>query len=436
MELNLNVIYPGNDKKYETILQRLDWDKEFKKDFDAGLGFYITKPDKVLTKTLKNPNSIFSAIFTKTAQDPEAYSDRYSCPCKKTQGRDHKDEVCPFCHQKVVFVGEDLNITGWIDLKNYHIIHPNMYLTLSSYFGKATLEEILIPEIELDENGNPVSQVDKRIDTKAKTKSRRGPKKANVDETYAHIGMIEFYNRFDEILEYFHGKNKTKKLDVYEDIIKNRELIFPTKIPVFTTALRPYKLEGGRLTFESTNSIFMMLATQGADISDDSKSMKRNPRYKNLVAWDLQDKLNRLTQEIIKILKTKKGQIRSLLAGRCCFISRSVIRPDPTLQIDQVRLPYYSLLELMQQTIINILVRTYNIGESEAYMRFSKAKRVPDKYIISIIQNIIDTIGITVLVNRNPTISFGSIMAMRVAGINMSYTMSMPLQALAPFNAD
>ena len=40
------------------------------------------------------------------------------------------------------------------------------------------------------------------------------------------------------------------------------------------------------------------------------------------------------------------------------------------------------------------------------------------------------------MVNRNPTINYGSIIAMRCIGINDTYTMSMPLQVLSGLGAD
>lgn len=400
MKLDMNIVYPDNKFKYRTFLKRLNWEERMKKDFETGKGFRIGEPGKYVNNTLERDDSPFSIKFGPTPQDPNAFTDRYSCQCKRTQGRDFKDSICPYCNTKVIYTGDDLQMTGWIDIHPYHIIHPNMYMCLEKYIGKDNLELMLIPDIELDENGNPMTKEDQYAASKT-SKARRGPRKSNTDFTYANIGMIEFYNKFDEILEYFHSKNKQKKEDIYEDILANRDIVFQSCIPVYTAALRPWKLEGGRLTFEKTNSIYVMLAKQGAKIVDDSKSLYRSMKYKNSVAWDIQDRLMTLVTEVINILRTKKGQIRSLLAGRCCFIARAVIRPDPSLAIDQVRLPYYALLELLQQTIINILVRTYNMGESDAYMRFSNARRVPDKQIMSIIQNFLNTVGMNVLINRN-----------------------------------
>ena len=125
------------------------------------------------------------------------------------------------------------------------------------------------------------------------------------------------------------------------------------------------------------------------------------PKYRNILLWKLQDKYNELYTEVEAICANKKGAIRSLIGGRCGFTARAVIVPDPTLRIDQIDLSYRALLELLQQTVINIMVKTYNISYNDAYMRFQQAQIVPDQRIKEIIENIINTSGVTVLVNRN-----------------------------------
>ena len=69
-------------------------------------------------------------------------------------------------------------------------------------------------------------------------------------------------------------------------------------------------------------------------------------------------------------------------------------------------------------------------------MRYKQGLLKEDKRIRDIIQNIIDTSGINVLINRNPTINYGSIMAVQCVAINDDYTMGMPLQILATMAAD
>lgn len=439
MQLHLRLSYP-NDDKYETKLERINLDEEMLNDMAKGKGFLIKDPPP-LNKALSRTDSIYSERFMKTLQDPDAFSDRYSCKCGLTQGRDYKDMICPHCHTKVRFVGDDFEIFGYIVIKDdYHIIHPNMFKTLAKYFGPSTFESIIEPEIDLDENGNPVNKYTDGYAYKKQQKRKYSKKQTKVDDTYAGTGMMAFYDKFDEILEYYHTKFKGKKEDYYNDIIANRDLIFIHSIPVYSTGLRPFKVEGDRFTFEGTNALFNIMAKLAWSINNDSLSIYRNEKYRNSLLYQLQDRYNTLYGEIEKILANKKGMIQNLIGRRCGFTSRSIIVPDPKLRSDEIKLSYHTLIELLQQTIINILVKTYNIGYADAYMRFFHAQLVPDKRIYNIIENLIKMYdGIPMLVNRNPTINYGSIMALRCIGISEgpdNYTMCMPLRILSPFAAD
>ena len=399
VKLNLNVIYPNNpNEEFTARLVRINLDKEMEKDIKNGIGFFI-KDAPPLNKSLKRSDSIYSEFFMKTLQDPDAYADKYSCDCGKLQGKDHEGIICSECHTKVEFVGENFEKTGWIQTKpEYPFIHPNLYKSLCRFIGVATLESILEPEIELDENGIPITKYSSTI---AKKQAKRKYTKKNIDETFKGIGMLEFYRRFDEIMDYFHAKNKGKNEDFYQDIMNERDKVFAHNIPVYTTGLRPFKIEGTRFTFEGTNAIYNIMAKLAAKINDDSLELHRMPKYRNILLWKLQDKYNELYTEVEAICANKKGAIRSLIGGRCGFTARAVIVPDPTLRINEIDLSYHALLELLQQTIINIMVRTYNISYNDAYMRFQQAQIVPDARVREIIENIINTSGIRVLVNRN-----------------------------------
>lgn len=405
MILELNINYPEEKTiNFESRLVRINLDEEKKKDMESNIGIEI-KDAPPITKSLKRTDTIYSELFMKTLHDPDSYTDKYSCQCEELQGKDYQGEICPICHTKVEYVGENFAKTGWITTKDeYPFIHPNLYRSLCRYIGTSTLESILEPEIDLDENGNPVTKFSKSI---AKKQAKRKYSKKNIDETFKGIGMIEFHKRFDEIMEYFHTKNKGKNEAFYEDIMNERDKIFAHSIPVYTTGLRPFKIEGNRFTFEGTNAMYNIMTKLVTKINDDTLSIHRMPKYRNILLWKLQDKYNELYKEIEAICANKKGVIRSLIGGRCGFTSRAVIVPDPTLRINEIDLSYHSLLELLQQTIINIMVRTYNISYNDAYMRFQRAQMSPDVRIREIIENIIKTSGVTVLINRNQ--SLGSV---------------------------
>ena len=73
---------------------------------------------------------------------------------------------------------------------------------------------------------------------------------------------------------------------------------------------------------------------------------------------------------------------------------------------DQVRLPYHGLCELLQQVIINILVRTYNFSYADAYKKWYKAQIGFDQIVYDIIDGLIKDSdgGIPVLINVSPYI--------------------------------
>jgi hypothetical protein len=87
------------------------------------------------------------------------------------------------------------------------------------------------------------------------------------------------------------------------------------------------------------------------------------------------------------------------------FNTLAVIRQDASLRCDQVLLPYACLVKCMQQQIINILVRNYNISPNDAYNIWRKAlaKEGGDPRIKEILNTLIKSKpeGIPVLINRN-----------------------------------
>ena len=101
-------------------------------------------------------------------------------------------------------------------------------------------------------------------------------------------------------------------------------------------------------------------------------------------------------------------------------------------------MPYVELVKCLQQRIINILVRTYNISPSDAYDIWSKAVSTKDERIAEIINTIIrsEPEGLPVIINRNPTLAYGSVLQMFCIGFTDTLTMSVPLQVLTLLAAD
>jgi DNA-directed RNA polymerase beta' subunit len=418
-ELNVTWQYPFNDKfDYIARLERRNLDEDRIWDLTHGKGFIISEP-KSIKKDLKDPNGIFSTKYGQTLQDINPFADRYKCECGHMKSRIHHGIVCPICKTKVKYVDDDFSYFGWMCLKDpYYVIHPNLYKSLSFFIGQAKLDEILIPSEEKDEDGFTVIG------------------QAKLDP-YTGVGMMYFRENFEEIMNYYLTKNSKKK-EYYDDIMANKDKVFTQSIPVYTTHLRPYRVDGDSFSFEGTNAIYAMMSRLTSVINSDNLKILRRKKPKNTLLYDLQVKFNELYKELEDIFAGKKGTIRSLFGGRYNFSSRCVIVQDPSLRIDQVKLPYHALVELLQQSIINILQKSYNISYSEAYKIWYKAQIKKNQRVYDIIKYMIENSpkGLPLLINRNPSINYGSIMQMYCVGINDNFTMSIPLQILAPLAAD
>lgn len=404
--ITINFSYPSNsDFYYETSIERINLDKEKVNDVYNNKGFIISKPNNI-KKDLKDPEGIFSPKFGQGLSDQNPYIDRYSCECGDTKSAINKDTICPHCGTKVKYIGDKYDYFGWIQLYNHYIIHPNIYSSLEFFFGPG--------------GGNNKKDKDNKhantklynmikyagiVDQDGKEGELR-PEDIPSDQPFYGIGMIDFYNRFDEIMEYYRNKYP-KKEDYYNNIMSNRDKVFTQSIPVFTTHLRPHEirsdLKDQSLYFEPINAMYNMLNHLAFEINKNSTIMNKKLKPKNNLLFDMQMEYQKLYDEVIDILAGKKGWLRQLTGGRFNFSSRAVIAQDPTLRVDQIKLPYKTLAIILQQKIINILGRIYHITPSQAYNIWSKGLAKYDEEIATIIQSIINSTeqGIPFLINRN-----------------------------------
>lgn len=433
--LELNISYP-NDPEYEFItkLVRLDLDSERENDIKKDKGF-IVAPTQGIKKDLKNQFSIFSSKFGQTLKDVNPYGNRYKCECGFTQQKFYDGSTCKICGTKVRRVDDDYEYFGWLVLKDHWIISPAFYHALKFFIGK-DFAEIIEYNAVINEDGHQMES----------KKTKASP--------YAGIGLIEFREKFDEIMDFYLAKNK--KQEKYNNIMRDRDKVFTQSIPVFTALLRPFDADKFKnFSHETTNAHYTIINKIVSTLNKESELSKKSkvtygkaPVRKHIhkLLWDLQLKIDKLYTEIINIIKGKKGNIRTLFGGRCNFSAREVIIADPMLRIDQVRISYASLLELLGPRIINILQKAYNLDYSAAHTRWYNASLKKDPVIIKIIESIIynatpEHKGLPVLINRNPTLGYGSILQVYVVGISdptekFEYVMQLPLQILPLMNAD
>lgn len=388
--MNVNMTYPNNPEyDVEVMLKKINLDEERIRDLRHNNGFIVSEP-KSIKKDLKAADSIYSRKFGTTLQDVNAFENRYKCKCGHLQGRVYIGIKCPLCNEEVEFVDDNYNYFGWLVLQDpYKIIHPGYYAQLRNFFGINKSRENRIDNII-----NPVNVKDEDGFTKAIGESTQ-------DEPFRGIGMMEFVRRFEEIMDFYLKKYPQKK-EMYDDIMEGINDVFTQSIPVYTTQLRPFSVEDSQFGYEKVNEIYTLLAKLVHVVNYDNIKIFRKEKPKDTCLYDIQTSFNDLYTEQIKILATKKGELRQNFGGRFNFSARCVIAQEPTLEIDSVKLPYFALVELLKPTIVNILKKSYNITYSEAYKIWYKSHINKDERVWSIIDQFIKDKGhIPILINRN-----------------------------------
>lgn len=427
--------YPfSKEWEYETSIETINFDEEALSDIEKGKGFLIS-PFVSIKKDLKDPNGIFSPNFGQTLGDMNQYIDRYKCRCGELRQRVNHGLTCPICHTRCEFVDDDFEYFGWMQINDpYMVIQPAYYKKIEAYMGKgAPINGAKRSKLE-----NILGVVDNK-DVDGHSMMIENPPK---DEPFYGIGMIDFIERFDEIMKYYYSPKKINKVGLFQEIMEGKAKVFTHYIPVFTTLMRPSDIKDNTMSYEPTNAMYNMMNRLRTQINRTKTKIDRNKKVKNQQLCNLQSKFMELYTELESQLSGKKGDFRCLIGGRYNFSSRNVIVQNPDLRIDEVTLPYVALVIMLEQRIKNILIRLYNISPAEAHQIWYNAMIESDSRVKGIIQSIIQNYrdrglpGMPVIINRNPTIGYGSILQMFCVGFTDTFTMAVPLQPLPLLGAD
>lgn len=417
-------MYPYlEDFECSTKLEIVNLDAYRQEAIAQGKAFQIQSNYKNIKKEMKNPYGIFSSMYGRTLSDVDEYGNRYKCDCGKTISRINEGTTCPYCGTKVKYVDDDFEFCGFLVLDNHFIIHPNLFKVIQNLVGVNTLDNILRYNDDKDINGYSLAQNPNRTE----------------EEPFFGIGMIEFKRRFIEIMNFYNNKTRQKKVNYYNHIMNNIDKIFTKTIVVFTTLLRATKNDPNVLRYEPTNELYMIMSSLVFNINQSGSRSLREIKPKSELLYDLQMKMDELYNMIMVLLAGKKGKLRGVFGARYNFTSRVVIVPNPSLRVDQIIMPYQAVLEFEKQRILNILEKVHN-SAAMANRIYEDSLRVKNPEIVAIIKHLIKDDptgqGIPCLVNRNPTLGYGSIQQMFIIDICDSYTLQMPLQILPYFNAD
>ena len=320
------------------IHEILNLDQSFAEDMQSGLGFIIDTPIPVTKKELiRNPRGIYSSLYGGDITDITEIQKRYKCECGETIGKFRAGTICPHCHTEVKFQDDELERCGWMVLKEpYFVINPKMYQFLESILKAKRLDEMIKFDRKLDKHGKLITDLPEK---------QKNP--------YANIGLVEFRNRFVEIIQTMGDKKKSMEI---EFVMNNLDKVFTSHIPVISLLLRPVVLIGNTtFNYDPLNKFYAEMVSHIAYINE---NMDDEFTYANLsILYELQKKFNELNDEITKQkINGKKHAIRSFIMGsRINFSARHVLIPNTeSVQLDSIVIPYLTFVEFYKFHIMNI----------------------------------------------------------------------------------
>jgi len=386
---------PKGRKIVGVRMKMISHDEEYAKRVKAGTAIDITNPEFEMPKTgRKTIDGIFTPLF---GPDSDSDTPVYSCDCHKTTGSAKAGQICPECGTEVRSIKADLRIVAHIDIYPYFIM---------TYHGINALKKIIRP-IESVYTKTP------RIDVKGKI----------VDD--GSLSIMDIYNNYDE---------------VYYPITKlPKKYAFCSKIPVYSSKLRPFIKNGISVSVLKVNTKYQSIVT-----------MRRDLKAIAPLEGQLQARrtLNQIQQDFIEICDHIKGQIggktgiirRFMASGRIDYSSRMVIKTGPRLYPNEIEIPYTTAMVIWEEEIVNRYARIHQCSVATALKAFNDALYYYDKGFA----NIFNTIcrkkgGLWTFINRNPTINEKGTPLVKIKKCHDVYddfTMDLPPDILPGLGAD
>ena len=277
---------------------RINFDSECYKDLLNGKGFIITEPPfSDADKSVRSANGPRSAKYGTTFGDTNEFMDRYRCNCGRFIGATFEGEVCPICESEVTYKDIDIMQTGYLDFSPFHLINPLYFHKLQSALSKKNLENIISNKNIITSNG-----ILRRYNDDVEVKKSM--------LKYHNIGMDAFYKNFEEIMLYYRQKRKIKA-DLIDKLIEEKDMLWITKFPVYSTALRPQGI-----TVESY--FFSPIDKQIYPLTYITMNLKKaTPIEVPLYLYQAQLRINKLWQLNFSLIDGKDGWIRSNVLGGC-----------------------------------------------------------------------------------------------------------------------
>ena len=392
-------------------------------------GFEITKPNKYSEVNINIDQLVNSQRFMDT---------EYTCDCGAFIGKDVIGQVCPRCGSEIRLRSINFEYTGWINLGKYKVITPTHYKKLTRVLGKNMLKFILGDYKE--DTTVRYSKNDDAFEEKQNQK-KRGKQAANdintikkkiakIRHCYQGIGYAEFERNFESIMR---DCTPSANREEMETLIAEKEKVFTSKIPVYSTAFRPVVKTSEDLKYPKVNKFFSSICSIQTRLDDMLLDEEIRQALNTIQAKWIEAADHTIKNEMSK----KKGSIRSeIVGGTFSFSARGVVTLKYILRDDEIMVPFAMAITAYQFKITHRLAVRHHMTLEQAYL-FVQTYPL-DPHVTSILDEIIAE-GHWLILIREPADNLGSIELCKIKGYKKDITddtISLPIEPLAAWNAD
>lgn len=406
----------------KVIVEAINFDEECREDFIKGKAIIINDPDSFDKKNNKNPHGLQSGWFGTDYGDDAAFNDRYRCECGKYIGKMHLGCICDECNTPVQQCETDLTKFGWIMLDKYQIMHPLYYQKLDNALGsvKGLQESVLscITNVVYHDK----NQTADLGDIKMQEIMEKNP--------FMRKGMIWLSEHLLEVLDFYSKKksNDPKKKAKFDELYNNIDKIFCHAVPVYNSTLR---LEtpgnkGEKFFKVKVNSLWGSIIKDFNKIND---YFSDNPTFMDEIEINkflrtAQTELQAIFDEEFAVIDGKKGVILGkVISGRVNYSSRLIIKAGSgILHADEVELPYVTFLDFFDRELMTEYSHIKGCSLKVAQAAWNRAHVHFDREYYAIMMWMIkdprNLPYIHIMINRNPSINFGSFLTVKIAAIN------------------
>jgi len=267
----------------------------------------------------------------------------YTCQCNVFYGQSKTGEVCRECGVEITNSGERRKRFAKIKLPIY-IINPIFYDLITNIGGPKNMLDTLMSN-------------ERSILCKKDNKYTVVLDQNDIPE---NAETFEYENAIFELVDGVSKQNINDERWSYVQENINKLLI--NDIIVLPADLRPASKTIDRKSDHShivdkINRYYRKLLIKKEKMSDTCIDLKSSKK----IYYDYYKQIQRVVSElydyILNSLSKKDGLIRGHILGkRIDFSGRAVIVPDPTLNLDECKLPYFMFLELFKIYIAKALI--------------------------------------------------------------------------------